>query len=280
MMNPTQILRIFHPADFTKGDENAYAHALRIALDAKAFFSLVHVGGLNSDDHWDDFPGIRETLSRWGVISAAAHRAEVSKTGLKVEKVQRRGRDPVESILAYLEEHEPDLVVLSTHQRTGLSRWIHGAMAEKISHASKAMTLFVPRRVSGFVSSETGRVRLQTVLVPIDHTPRPQAAVDAAVLLASTLGSKDVRFLLLFVGPEEDAPEVRLPKQEGWVFENQTWGGATVVDHILATAEANDVDLIVMSTQGNHGFLDALRGSTTERVVRGAQCPVLAVNAP
>jgi nucleotide-binding universal stress UspA family protein len=32
-----------------------------------------------------------------------------------------------------------------------------------------------------------------------------------------------------------------------------------------------------MATEGHQGFLDALRGSTTERVLRGALCPVLAV---
>ena len=34
---------------------------------------------------------------------------------------------------------------------------------------------------------------------------------------------------------------------------------------------------LVLATQGHQDFLDALRGNTTERVVRGARCPVLAV---
>ena len=38
-------------------------------------------------------------------------------------------------------------------------------------------------------------------------------------------------------------------------------------------------DLIVMATEGHQGFLDAIRGSTTERVLRQAPCPVLAVPA-
>ena len=36
-------------------------------------------------------------------------------------------------------------------------------------------------------------------------------------------------------------------------------------------------DLIGMATAGHHGFLDALRGSTTERVIRQAPCPVLTI---
>ena len=36
-------------------------------------------------------------------------------------------------------------------------------------------------------------------------------------------------------------------------------------------------DMLVMTTQGHRDFLDALRGSMTEGVLRGVQCPVLAV---
>jgi nucleotide-binding universal stress UspA family protein len=279
MNESIRVSRMFHPTDFTRGDENAYAHALRIAFAAHASLSLLHVGSVNSDDHWDDFPGVRECLARWGLLPADAHRSDVARAGLKVEKVHRRGPDPLDSILTYLEEHTPDLVVLSTHQRTGLSRWLHGAKAEAISHASRALTLFVPRRVHGFVSTETGKARIQTVVIPIDHSPRPQAAVDAALWLATTLQTTETRFILLYVGVEEDFPEVRLPLKSGWTFEHQTWDGANVVDHVLASAEANDADLIVMATNGHHGFLDALRGSTTDQVLRGTMCPVLAVNA-
>ena len=83
------------------------------------------------------------------------------------------------------------------------------ARAEAIAHASNAMTLFVPRRISGFVSVDTGKVRLETILIPIDHTPRPQAALDAAVHLAETLACPMVRFIALHVGREEDEVDLR-----------------------------------------------------------------------
>jgi nucleotide-binding universal stress UspA family protein len=46
---------------------------------------------------------------------------------------------------------------------------------------------------------------------------------------------------------------------------------------ILAAAESHAADLIVMATAGHDGVLDALRGSTTEQVLRRASCPLLAV---
>ncbi len=53
-----------------------------------------------------------------------------------------------------------------------------------------------------------------------------------------------------------------------------------MIGQIVAAAEDPPADLIALSTAGRHGFLDALRGSTTERVLRQARCPVLAVPVP
>jgi len=51
-------------------------------------------------------------------------------------------------------------------------------------------------------------------------------------------------------------------------------------DSILAFAEAQKADLIVMGTHGRRGFDRLMLGSVTERVMRKATCPVLAVHKP
>ena len=53
-----------------------------------------------------------------------------------------------------------------------------------------------------------------------------------------------------------------------------------VTDSILAFAQAQAVDLIVMGTHGRHGVDHILLGSVTEKVLRKARCPVLAVRKP
>jgi nucleotide-binding universal stress UspA family protein len=50
-----------------------------------------------------------------------------------------------------------------------------------------------------------------------------------------------------------------------------------VIDTIVETANDTDADLIVMSTDGRNGFLDALRGSHSERVLHRTPCPLLAI---
>lgn len=71
-------------------------------------------------------------------------------------------------------------------------------------------------------------------------------------------------------------PTLYLPHQPGWKWEERLVPG-DAVDRILKEDADWLPDLIVMATQGHMDFLDALRGSTTERVLRGAHCPVLAV---
>ncbi|MBI1940760.1 MAG: universal stress protein, partial [Acidobacteria bacterium] len=66
--------------------------------------------------------------------------------------------------------------------------------------------------------------------------------------------------------------------RDGVKVVNEVREGA-VTDTILALAQAEAVDLIVMGTHGRHGFDHMLLGSVTEKVLRKASCPVLAVRA-
>jgi len=49
-------------------------------------------------------------------------------------------------------------------------------------------------------------------------------------------------------------------------------------DSILSLAQARNVDLIVMGTHGRRGFDRLVLGSVTDRVMRTARCPVLAIS--
>lgn len=229
--------------------------------------------------HWSDFPGIRSTLTRWGILPEGSSTDAVGQLGFNVKKVLSTGGDPVGSMLRYLEGHPAELVVLATHRREGLARWSHKAVAEPIARHAKTMTLFVPQGVEGFIALDNGAVTLRRMLIPVDHLPRPHAAVEAAAGLARALGCSEVAFTLVHVGTTGDMPTVREPHQEGWTWDRVVRHGGGVVERILDIATACSADLIVLTTQGHHGFLDALRGSTSERILRGARCPVLAIPA-
>jgi nucleotide-binding universal stress UspA family protein len=270
--------RILHPSDFSQASDVAFAHALKLALAARAALHLMHVARERAEVHWSDFPGVRSLLTRWGLLPAGSPQEAVATLGLRVQKILGAGVDPVDALLHYLTGHPADLVVLAAHQRDGLAQWGHKAVAAPLARRSGIMTLFIPHDGSGFVSLETGAVTLQRILIPVDTVPRPHAAVEVAAGLVQLLGCDQVSFTLVHVGAAGDMPAIQRPHHPGWTWDSMVRRGH-VVDQILDVGAAGAADLMVLTTQGHHGVLDALRGSTSERLVRGAPCPVLAIPA-
>jgi nucleotide-binding universal stress UspA family protein len=265
---------IFHPSDFSKASELAFAHALAIALIRKTELVILHAGRGQLDD-WAQFPPVRKTLERWQVLAPGSPRSAVyEKLAIRVTKVVRTRGNPVQASLEHIEKQKPDLVVLATAARRGLPRWLKPSVAQAIAHRTNAMTLFVRRGCRGIVSMD-GMIQLHRILIPVDYEPNAQEAVVRAVRAAETFGDDIVEILLLHVNGDR-MPQLDRPDSQVCVWKELRRDG-DVVETILNAA--NEADLIVMATEGRQGFVDAIRGSVTERVVRGAPCPVLAVPA-
>lgn len=269
MSNDPHRPRIFHPTDLSEGNHSAFLHSLRFAIASGSELSILHVEESETEVSLADFPQVRSTLDNWGQPDTHVH----------VSKLIGRDGDPVGASLKYIASHPADLVVLATHQHDTPTRWLYDNVAEPIARGSGEPTLFVPRNSRGFVSPEDGSIRLKNILVPIDLDPDPRCAVEAAADIASLLDCDEVNFTIVHVGPASEAPQVSFPKYAKWqwhhlVIEHPEHG---VVEEIANLADNTSTDLIVMTTAGHHGFLDALRGTTTERVLRHAPCPLLAV---
>jgi nucleotide-binding universal stress UspA family protein len=266
---------VLHPSDFSVASEVAFAHALKVALIAQSQLTVMHVSP-NMADEWTDFPGVRETLARWGLIPKDSPRSAVPALGIEVRKVIAHRTNPVQSVLAFLRSHPTDLIVLATHQHEGRSRWLQHSVSEPIARQSGQMTLFIPHGMEGFVSRQDGAVSLCNILIPIAPIPRAQPAIAAAVRLVHRLQCPVGTFTTLFVGAPGSAPAVHCPTVPGWQW-NCIVRSGDVIDAIVQMASYMATDLIVMSTDGRNGFLDALRGSHSERVLRRTPCPLLAI---
>lgn len=270
------IAHIFHPTDFSPPSMAAFGHALKLTVALKTDLTIMHVDPDLADADFEEFPRVRATLTRWGLLPDGATKEQLLRLGLGVRKIRAMGADPVDSVVQFLWHKPTDLVVLATHERDELSAWYHKPAAEDISRRSGIMTLFVPEVGRGFVSLDTGECRLKHILIPVDHRPSPQPAVDAACALAASLKADEVIFHLLYVGDPSHTPLLRLPSRRNWQW-HWIFSKGVVFEEILSTAERELYHLIVMSTQWRHGFLDALFGSTTERVLRNSAIPLLAV---
>ena len=263
---------IFHPSDFSMASEVAFAHALKIALVARAKFTVLHVKA-NPGAEWQDFPGVRDTLERWKLIPKGSPKSAVGQLGIKVEKIIASSKNPVKACLGFLEKHPADLIVLAVRQHDGHMRWLDKPVGKPIARGAARMTLFLPHGVRGFVSRQDGSISLRNILIPVTRKPRPQPSVEAAVRLIRNLKLPPGRVTLLHVGPAAEMPAVKLPEDTHWIWSSIAKGGEPP-ETILQTAREIRADLIVMTTDGPDGFLDGLRGTTSERVLAKAPCAV------
>lgn len=283
-LNVPFVESVLHPTDFSPESEKAFAHALiiarEIAFDRRAKLTILHVGKeYPAEDEWLKFPPVRATLQRWGILQRDRPRSAVfEELGIGVKKVNLPGHDPLSSILEYLDHDTADLIVLATQGRKGLPRWLRPSFAERLAQQSKTMTLFVPRTPGGFVSADDGHIFLRRVLVPVDHQPCPQAAIDYAAQAASMTDEPHLEIIVVHVGNSDQFPSVDIPNVPNCSWQRVQRQGEVVAE-IIRAAEEYNVDMISMATQGHQGILDALRGSVTEQVLRRAPCPLLAVPA-
>ncbi len=270
---------ILHPTDFTNESDVALAHALRLALTNKANLHLLHVA-LDAGDDSDEFPSIRQFLEHWGTIPEGASRSAVTDLGIGIEKVVGFSRSVVDSIAGYCHRHPIDMIVLATAGRDGIAAWLKPSKAERIAEKISILsipTLFVPTRRRGCVKIDSGEVSMDQVLVPIDHHPDSESAVERGLRAISMYGGDRANLVLLHIGSESRFPKVHIPDGP-WQIQRVVRKGNAAAE-IVAAAEESQANLIIMVTEGTDGFLDVLRGTTTAQVLRQAPCPVLAVPA-
>ncbi|HMK22119.1 MAG TPA: universal stress protein [Terriglobales bacterium] len=272
LLEAVRVESIFHPSDFSEASEVAFVHALKIALVAEAKLTILHVSA-NPNTEWQDFPGVREALARWGLIPKNSPRGAVGQLGIKVEKVIAPNKNPVKACLRFLEMHPVDLIVLAVHQREGHMRWLAKSVGKPVARKAGQMTLFIPYGVEGFVCRQSGSISLRNILIPVTSEPRPQPGLEATVRLIRNLKLPPGLVTLLHVGPPAEMPSVTLPDDTDWTWQRAAKTGEPA-DTILQAATEFRADLIVMTTQGPQGFLDGLRGSVSEHVLRKARCAV------
>jgi nucleotide-binding universal stress UspA family protein len=135
----------------------------------------------------------------------------------------------------------------------------------------------------------------QRILIGFDGSPQAEKAVETALSLARYMDSTVVIFAV--ARPPEPATRVEVSavldnarehfeadfkrivkgaQAEGIEIETEIAVGHPA-EHIIHKAEAAKADLIIIGTRGTSTFKKWMLGSTSERVLRYAHCPVLVV---
>lgn len=300
----TPFHHILVPLDGSELAENALAPACRMAdaagrrADQPArlvLFRAVSPAALVAAD-----PMLYDEMARMGIDEAQAYlnrvAASLPASGATVVTRTVPG-SPADAIVQYAEENGVDLIVMSSHGRTGSRRWVYGSVAEKVLHHAPCATAIIRAHVA------VAMFQNRRMLVTLDGSPLAERALEPALALARALES-DVQ-LLRVVPARETLPESMTPGGERaeaamdaiaaqeradaeaylqriysahdnrrLFFDVQTADG-DVADTIVSYADAHHVDLIVMSSHGRSGIGRWLHGSVAEKVLRGANCATL-----
>jgi len=131
---------ILCPVDGSPGSDAAVEHACGIAelADARLHALFVVDETVTGVDAWDVVVEHEEKRGERALDAVAEAGAE---RGLSVERHLRRGR-PDEEILDAAAEYDADLVVMGTHGRTGVGRFLAaGSVAERVVRHSDVPVL-------------------------------------------------------------------------------------------------------------------------------------------
>jgi nucleotide-binding universal stress UspA family protein len=284
---------ILIPFDGSEGAAEVLHHASEIAHWADATIHLLYVADTNRDSVTVVEGQTVDVLVREGedIIEEAAQTLDTLGVPYETDVVQG---NPAPTIVEYAERYDQDLVVMPTHGREGVSRYLIGSVSEKVVRLSSAPVLTVRMQ-----PDETLEFPYENILIPTDgspaathaagHTVEFAASLDATVHVLSVVDDSalgpDVRSVIAGEESEQAATEA----VETVVSEANTYGVTDTIPHIehgdpaeviIDCIEANDIHAVGMGTIGRRGTDRILLGSVAEKTVRSAPVPVMTVGKP
>jgi nucleotide-binding universal stress UspA family protein len=205
---------------------------------------------------------------------------------------------PDKGILAEIDSHKVDLVVMTTHGRTGLGRWLYGSVAEAVLRHCPVPIWLV--RAWAPVQPKVFEQPQPRLLVPLDGSPFGEAALSQAVALARVLDGVVVLLHVLVPPPIHADPHVAQVLMESMALDDEdaarryleevagrhASAGAPIetvvrtgnaVETILAETWAADIGLLVMATHGWTGLERMLFGSVAADVLKRSTVPLVVV---
>ena len=265
--------KILIPTDFSSDSERAFYHALAFAVARQARLPLLHTGSESRESvPWERFPGVRETLGTWGLLTPDAPRTAVAETlNLDVNKIAIRDDDPRQGITEYLRKNPTDLLVMATQGRTGLVRLRRSSIAETVAHSSNSHALLLPDKGSGFVDPENGHTELRRVLFALSPDRDPRSAMAYLQPWLPAFGGDQAEVRVLHSGSSRDW---LIPQNGRWQLVSRE---DESLDDLVSAAQDFEPDLMVVSGNGRQGLKNRLKGSHTDQLLRRLKVPLLSI---
>lgn len=299
------IRHILCPVDHSQAAEHAVEQAAAVGASVGARLTLLHVvpplqmafpdgtTALLTELRPQDEQQIRVWMDEY--------RRVAEQRGVTTELAIVTGR-PDDAIVAHAATSGVDLIVMATHGYAGMKHLLLGSVTERVLRQASCPVLTVPPHAEA-----VRRGPFTRVLCPIDFSDCSLRALEFAMTTAQTRGAELLlAHVLEWPWPEPPAPNFDdLPAQEAAAltrFRTQREEGAlrrlvtlepegwhdrcrSLVLHgtphvaLLQFAADRQVDAIVLGITGRNAVDLAVFGSTTNHIIRRAECPVITVKA-
>lgn len=289
---------IMLPLDGSPFSEQALPIASKIAGLNGADLRIVHVHEPDIATDWDPvtpyrYEGVVQQEHEWDHDAARLEQEYLSKhIGSQCKVLEG---DIVPTLEQEIEQTDPDLIVMATHGRGGLSRAWLGSVADTLIRDVHRPILLIRAREE---SDQLPALRMDNLLIPLDGSPLAESVIKHALGIAR---QNETRITLLrVVSPAYVATEFNALVQsetllrervqaaheylnrtatelgvEGYLIDTDVVVSGSPAGAILDYTEQHQIDVICMATHGRSGVKRLLLGSVADKVLRGANHPVL-----
>lgn len=285
------------PLDGSALSEGALPMAKALARRANARLVLVRAAWLPA------LVGARPTETQTRAVQEAQDylarlAAELQQQDFRVETIVPQA-PPDKAIVNAVALAQADLVVMTTHGRSGLGRWLYGSVAEAVLRRSPVPVLLV--RAWSQVEPDTLERGAPRLIVPLDGSRFAEAALRHAETLAWALGDSLVlmralvpahlpadplvaQALLEKVELDDEAEAYKYltacaaPLRAAGLTVRTAVRSGNAATAIIEEAWAAEASLIVMATHGCTGLERVLMGSVAQEVLKRGTLPLLLVH--
>ena len=303
VLQGTTLRRILVPIDFSPESLKTLHFAKLLATRFGARLHLIHVvspGVIYSPRPVMVPPAFSEEAIAARAWQRMKELLEELSLSARSNPCTVRSGTTVNEINAAARKIDADLIAIGTRGFTGLKRILIGSTTERVVRQAPCPVLVV-REKEPKKGARKGRTALQfqKILVPVDFSAASRVGLDYALGFAYEFDARLVVFHSVYVSPfvlgdeysaqavpdlitsQQDYAKAEMEKLQRLVSGNgkieTEIGFGAPVEQITDYVAKEEIDLIITSTHGRSGLQRVFIGSTAERVVRHASCPVLVV---